>query len=106
VRGRPKSVPDENAFSATAVGLTRKQVHEARKIRDAEERPPSWRRLCSSRADGAYRLPRTLLKINAPFLFTLGGKANTEVPYLFFSSLLRALAIAHQRKHERLPFGI
>ena len=38
IRGRPKSVPDENAFSAAAVGLNRKEIHEARKIRDAELR--------------------------------------------------------------------
>jgi hypothetical protein len=41
VAGRPKkSVPDENAFSAKAVGLTRKQVHEARQVRDAELAQP------------------------------------------------------------------
>ncbi len=38
--GRPKTVPDENGFKATTadIGLTRKQVHEARRIRDAESK--------------------------------------------------------------------
>lgn len=40
--GRPKTVPDGNGFVATTtdIGLTRKQVHEARQIRDAEEAEP------------------------------------------------------------------
>lgn len=40
--GRPKSVPDENAFQATAadLGLSRKDIHEARIIRDAEVAEP------------------------------------------------------------------
>ncbi|KQZ81894.1 hypothetical protein ASD64_09060 [Mesorhizobium sp. Root157] len=33
--GRPKTVPDENGFTAEEAGLTRKQVHEARQMRDA-----------------------------------------------------------------------
>lgn len=40
VAGRPKSVPDGNAFTAAAVGLTRKDIHEAREIRDAENADP------------------------------------------------------------------
>lgn len=40
--GRPKSVPEENAFQATAsdLGLSRKDIHEARIIRDAEVAEP------------------------------------------------------------------
>ncbi len=34
--GRPKTVPNENGISTAAdIGLTRKEVHEARQIRDA-----------------------------------------------------------------------
>src|SRR5260221_10193156 len=40
IRGRPKSVPDENAFSAASVGLTLKQIHEARAVREAEKNNP------------------------------------------------------------------
>jgi hypothetical protein len=40
VRGRPKSVPEENAFTAKGVGLTRKQIHEGRAVRDAEKNDP------------------------------------------------------------------
>ena len=41
--GRPKTVPDENGFlpaTAADVGLSRKDIHEARVIRDAEEADP------------------------------------------------------------------
>lgn len=38
--GRPKTVPDENGFTAAEVGLTRKEIHEARTVRDAEETDP------------------------------------------------------------------
>lgn len=40
--GAKKRLPDEKAFPATAadIGLTHKQIHEARMIRDAEERDP------------------------------------------------------------------
>lgn len=40
--GRPKVVPEENDFipSAADAGLTRKQIHEARQIRDAEAADP------------------------------------------------------------------
>lgn len=40
--GRPKVVPDGNDFSPSAedVGLTRKVIHEAREVRDAEEADP------------------------------------------------------------------
>jgi hypothetical protein len=36
--GAKNRVPDENAIASTeALGLTRKEIHEARKIRDAEQ---------------------------------------------------------------------
>jgi hypothetical protein len=38
--GRPKTVPDGNGFTAEEAGLTRKQVHEARQMRDAIEHDP------------------------------------------------------------------
>jgi hypothetical protein len=38
--GRPKTVGDENGFSAAGVGLTRHAIMEARQIRDAEDRDP------------------------------------------------------------------
>ncbi len=40
LKGRPKSVPDENAFTAEEIGLSRKEIHEARKILAAERRQP------------------------------------------------------------------
>lgn len=40
--GRPKSIPEQNTFQPTMadVGLTAKEVHEAREIRDAEQAEP------------------------------------------------------------------
>lgn len=37
-KGRPKSIPEQNTFSATAknIGLSSKEVHDARQFRDAE----------------------------------------------------------------------
>jgi hypothetical protein len=38
--GRPKNVPDGNGFTAAEAGLDRKEIHEARKLRDAEAKEP------------------------------------------------------------------
>ncbi|RWO90900.1 SAM-dependent methyltransferase [Mesorhizobium sp.] len=38
--GRPKTVPDGNGFTADEAGLSRKQVFEARQMRDAIEQDP------------------------------------------------------------------
>lgn len=38
--GRPKTVPDGNGFTAASAGLSRKAIHEARVIRDAERADP------------------------------------------------------------------
>lgn len=51
--GRPKTVPNENGITpATAadVGLSRKDIHEAREIRDAEDAHPG---IGSAEADSA-----------------------------------------------------
>jgi hypothetical protein len=40
LKGRPKSVPDENAFTAEEAGLSRKDIHEARKLAEAERIAP------------------------------------------------------------------
>lgn len=41
-RGRPKSVVVEDAFTALEVGLTRDQIHKAKKLRDAENAEPGF----------------------------------------------------------------
>jgi hypothetical protein len=38
--GRPKNVSDGNGFTAAEAGLDRKEIHEARKLRDAEAKEP------------------------------------------------------------------
>lgn len=40
-RGKPVNVPGQNIKATTNdIGLTRKEIHEARQIRDAEKRDP------------------------------------------------------------------
>ncbi|EJL57950.1 hypothetical protein PMI09_00655 [Rhizobium sp. CF122] len=39
-KGRPKNVSDENIFKQSETGLTRKEIHEARKLADAERKAP------------------------------------------------------------------
>jgi hypothetical protein len=39
-RGRPKSVESADAFTAEQAGFTRQEIHEARKLRDAETKEP------------------------------------------------------------------
>jgi hypothetical protein len=39
-KGRPKSVENNNAFTAAEAGLERTEIHEARKLRDAEKQSP------------------------------------------------------------------
>jgi hypothetical protein len=53
--GRPKTVPDENGFTAAEAGLTRKQIHEARTIRDAEKASPGIVRQTLNEKLGAGR---------------------------------------------------
>jgi hypothetical protein len=38
-KGRPKSIPEQNTFQPTVsdIGLTSKEIHEARELRDAEQ---------------------------------------------------------------------
>ena len=38
--GRPKTVSDGNGFTAEEIGLSRKEIHEARKLRDREKTQP------------------------------------------------------------------
>jgi Ftsk gamma domain len=39
-KGRPKTLPDGKTFTAEQAGLTHKQIHEARALRDAEKAEP------------------------------------------------------------------
>ncbi|MBB4574415.1 hypothetical protein [Rhizobium lentis] len=39
-QGRPKNIPDENVFTLKDAGLSSKEIHEARKLRDAEAKQP------------------------------------------------------------------
>lgn len=39
-RGRPKNVPEGNIITASDAGISRKEIHEARSLRDAERETP------------------------------------------------------------------
>lgn len=65
--GRPKTVPDGNGFTAEDVGLTRKQVHEARQMRDAIEHDPGIvRRALDQMLAERVEPTRTALKRELP----------------------------------------
>lgn len=61
--GRPKSVPDGNAFTAQEAGLTRKEIHEARKLRDAERAAPGIvERAIAARLAGGFSPSRAQVR--------------------------------------------
>lgn len=66
--GRPKTVPDENGFSpATSqeAGLSRKEIHEARKLRDAERDAPGIvERAIQARLEAGLEPSRASLRAN------------------------------------------
>lgn len=65
--GRPKTVPDGNGFTAEQAGLTRKQVHEARQMRDVIEHDPGIvRRALDQMLAERVEPTRTALKRELP----------------------------------------
>lgn len=40
LKGRPKSIPDGNTFTQEEAGLSAKEIHDARRLAEAEERAP------------------------------------------------------------------
>ena len=73
LKGRPKSVPDENAFSAEQAGLDRKQIFHARQLRDAEKAQPGFiDRVVEARIEAGLEPTRASLKAN------IGTKAATK----------------------------
>lgn len=62
--GRPKkTVSDENGFTAAEAGLSRKDIHEARKLRDAEKGAPGIvERAIAARLDAALEPSRASLR--------------------------------------------
>lgn len=69
--GRPKTVPDDNGFTAASVGLTRKDIHEARLIRDAENAEPGIVRRTVDEALAAGEEP-TKAKVRRAVLNVVG----------------------------------
>lgn len=73
LKGRPKSVPDENAFTAEEAGLTRKELHEAKKLLEAERKQPG----IAERAIAA-RLAQGLEPTRASLRHAIGTRTATK----------------------------
>jgi hypothetical protein len=62
-KGRPKNIPDENIYTLEDAGLTAKQLHEARQLRDAEENEPGIvQRAIEARVEAGMEPSRRALK--------------------------------------------
>src|SRR5690606_3353684 len=72
-RGRPKNVPDGNIITAADAGLSRKEIHEARSLRDAErETPGIVERAIAARLEAGLEPSRASLRAN------IGTKSATK----------------------------
>ncbi len=72
-RGRPKNVPDGNIITVADAGLSRKEIHEARKLRDAErEAPGIVERAIQARLSAGLEPSRASLRAN------IGTKSATK----------------------------
>lgn len=72
-RGRPKNVPDGNVFTAEEAGLSRKEIHEARKLAAAEASDPGIAR----RAIEA-RIAQGLAPTRASLRHAIGTRSATK----------------------------
>ena len=72
-RGRPKNVPDGNVFTAEEAGLSRKEIHEARKLAAAEASDPGIAR----RAIDA-RIAQGLAPTRASLRHAIGTRTATK----------------------------
>ncbi|MFT2213099.1 SAM-dependent methyltransferase [Rhizobium giardinii] len=72
-KGRPKNVPGENIFTAAEAGLSRKEIHEARKLAAAEEKTPG----IAERAIAA-RVSAGLAPTRANLKHAIGTKTATK----------------------------
>jgi len=78
--GRPKTVPDGNGFTAQEAGLTRKQVFDARQIRDAIEQDPAVvsRALTDILDSGAEPTRAALKRAIAPAVKSIRAEVQAE----------------------------
>jgi hypothetical protein len=76
-KGRPKNIPDENIYTLEDAGLTAKQLHEARQLRDAEVREPGIvQRAIEARVEAGMEPSRAALKKSAGH--AVGTKTATK----------------------------
>lgn len=65
-QGRPKNIPAENVFTLEDAGITAKQLHEARQLRDAEAKEPGIvERAIQARVEAGMEPSRAALKKSA-----------------------------------------
>lgn len=63
--GRPKNVPDGNGFTAEEAGLTRKEIHEARRLAEAEAKQPGViEQVIAARLEAGLALSRRSLRVS------------------------------------------
>jgi hypothetical protein len=73
LKGRPKSIPDENAFTLEEIGLTSKELHDAKKWLDADRKTPG----IAERAIAA-RLAQGLEPSRSNLRASIGTKSATK----------------------------
>ncbi len=73
LKGRPKSIPDENAFKLEEIGLTSKELHDAKKWLDADRKTPG----IAERAIAA-RLAQGLEPTRSNLKASIGTKTATK----------------------------
>ncbi|WP_295810316.1 hypothetical protein [uncultured Nitratireductor sp.] len=62
-KGRPKTLPEGKTFTAADVGMSHKEIHEARQIRDAEKADPGiTRRTLDSRLEAKQEPTKAALR--------------------------------------------
>lgn len=72
-RGRPKNLPDGNVISQREIGLTAKEIHEARKLAAAEDQAPGIvERAIAARLEAGLEPSRASLRAN------IGTKTATK----------------------------
>lgn len=76
-QGRPKNIPVENVFTLEDAGVTAKQLHEARQLRDAETQDPGIvERAIQARVEAGMEPSRAALKKSAGH--AIGNKTATK----------------------------
>lgn len=85
--GRPKTVPDQNGFTASEAGLSRKDVFDARRARNAEQAQPGVVREALNKALDEGKEPSRAL-VNEAIAEALGEVKPAPKPRTIFDELV------------------